>query len=251
MRRPRRDSTPTPTGTTSTATDTGATTPTTRKPRRRLINMGLRARLTFSYTLGAAILSAILSVTAFALTRENLMRQREDVAVSQAVLNAGTVSEKLDPGLDSKAIEQVVLASLPTPAGGQTGLRYKDTWYAKNSLKFSQDDLPPSLVSTVDGGKAARMVTSIEGVPTIIIGIPLPNVNGSYFEAASLSELQKTLDGFAISLLGASVVTTLAGAMVGLWAARRVFTPLLDVGRAAQAIAGGHLDTRLPTGRLS
>jgi two-component system sensor histidine kinase MtrB len=69
-----------------------------------------------------------------------------------------------------------------------------------------------------------------------------------YFEGVSLDDLEQTLDGLAISLLGASALTTVAGGLVGFWASRRVFAPLLDVGQAAHAIAGGRLDTRLPVG---
>lgn len=218
------------------------------RPRARRRWLGLRARLTLTYGLGAAVLSTVLSVTAFGLTRENLLKQREDSAISQAARNAGTVSEKLDPGLDPKAIEQVVIGSLPTPQGAQTGLQYKGTWYAKNALKFNQDDIPSSLRDEVDNGRPARIRTSIEGSPSLMVGVPLPSLNAAYYEASSLRELQRTLDGVAISLLGASVLTTLAGGMIGFWAARRVFTPLLDVGHAAQAIATGHLDTRLNVG---
>ena len=60
-----------------------------------------------------------------------------------------------------------------------------------------------------------------------------------------LSETADTLQALGISLLGATAITTAAGAMLGLWASRRALRPLADVSEAAEAIAGGRLDTRL------
>nr|WP_249419694.1 HAMP domain-containing sensor histidine kinase [Rhabdothermincola salaria] len=86
------------------------------------------------------------------------------------------------------------------------------------------------------------------GEPFLAIGVPVPSLDAQYYEGVSLLDLSETLNGLAISLLGASALTTIAGGLVGFWASRRVFSPLLDVGRAAEAIAGGRLDTRLDVG---
>jgi signal transduction histidine kinase len=48
-----------------------------------------------------------------------------------------------------------------------------------------------------------------------------------------------------VSLLGASIVTTLAGAAIGWWVSRRALRPLAGVSTAATALAAGRLDTRL------
>lgn len=211
--------------------------------------LGLRARLTLTYALGAALLSAVLSVITFGLTRENMLTQREQSAMSQALQNASTVSDGLDPGVsDTTTIEKTILASLPNPEGGLPVLRYEGQWYPGNALKFSDASIPRSLVERVDAGQPARMRTTVGGDPYLVVGVPIRPLGAQYYEAVPLREMQRTLEGLAISLLGASVLTTIAGGLVGFWAARRVFRPLLDVGRAADAIAGGRLDTRLPTG---
>ena len=72
-----------------------------------------------------------------------------------------------------------------------------------------------------------------------------PAVNAAYFEIVSLSELEDTLASLGVSLLAAALVTTLAGAGLGFWASRRALRPLTEVAQAAEAIAGGALDTRL------
>ncbi|MEJ5253799.1 MAG: HAMP domain-containing sensor histidine kinase [Acidimicrobiales bacterium] len=221
-------------------------TPRTLTKRARL---GLRARLTLTYALGAALLSAVLSVITFGLTRENMLTQREQSAMTQALQNASTVSDGLDPGVaDTTTIEKTILASLPNPEGGLPVLRYEGQWYPGNALKFSDASIPAALIERVDAGQPARMRTRVGGDPFLVVGVPIQPRGAQYYEAVPLREMQRTLEGLAISLLGASILTTIAGGLVGFWAARRVFRPLLDVGRAADAIAGGRLDTRLPTG---
>lgn len=209
--------------------------------------LGLRTRLTLTFALGAGVLSAVLSIVTFGLTRENLLTQREESAVAQALSNAERVANRLGTDADAKAVEQV-LASLPTPEGAQPVLLYRGDWFARNNLEFGREDIPASLRASVARDQASRMRTDHRGEPYLVVGVPVPALAAEYYEGSSLAELRRTLDGLAISLLGASALTTIAGGFVGYWASRRVFAPLLDVGRAAEAIAGGRLDTRLPTG---
>lgn len=219
--------------------------------------LGLRARVTLTFALGALLLSASMSVLTFGLTRENLLNQREETAVALAVDNAGKMADSLEPSAASEVsdcdAEQIVddLTSLVTPGGAQLILSCNDRWYSANAV-FSKEHIPPSLVELVDSGQSARMRTDYEGEPMLITGVPLialqPQVKAAYYEGQSLEELETTLSGLSISLLGASALTTLAGGLLGFWASRRVVRPLIDVGRAADAIAGGRLDTRLPVG---
>jgi len=213
-------------------------------PRRRL---GLRARLTLTYALGAALLSAFLAVTTFGLTRENLVKQHEDTAVARAFSNATLVnSGPLKPDTDIESL----IGSLSTPEGAQPVLEYRGRWSSKNPVFFDRDALPQSLRDQVAAGNPARMRFVHDGEPYIAVGVPI-TVAGegtAYFEAVSLAEAQRTLENLAITLIGASAITTVAGGLLGWWAARRALAPLLDVGTAAEAIAGGRLDTRLTVG---
>jgi signal transduction histidine kinase len=227
---------------------TAATVPLpTGRRRRRWGHLGLRTRLTLTFALGALGLSAVLSVVTFGLTRENLLSQREDSAVSQAISNAERLNNRLDAELDASDTQQV-LTALPTPEGALPVMLYGGEWYASDPGEFGRDDIPVELRETVGAGEAARMRISYQGSPYLVVGIPVPQLEAQYFEGVSLMDLRDTLEGLAISLLGAATITTVAGGLLGFWASRRVFTPLLDVGVAAEAIAGGRLDTRLPTG---
>ena len=85
----------------------------------------------------------------------------------------------------------------------------------------------------------------LRGDMHLAVGIPIPSAGVAYFEIVSLGDLEDTLGALGVSLLGASVVTTLAGAGIGWWASRRALRPLAGVSTAATALAAGRLDTRL------
>ncbi len=111
-------------------------------PLRRL---GLRARLTLTYALGAALLSAFLAVTTFGLTRENLVKQHEDTAVARAFLNATLVNSwslKSDKDIES------LIGSLPTPEGAQPVHRVRWTAGARRTRSTSTATRSPSRCAT-------------------------------------------------------------------------------------------------------
>lgn len=225
-------------------------------PARRLLGiraprLGLRARITLAFTLTAALLSTLLAGTTWALTRQNLVSQRESTAAHQAYVNASIIQPKLLASSDSATLLEA-LSGLEAPAGSRPVVRVsgqpntpkrRDIWVAPVP-QFGRDALPQALRRLVDQGKPARQRISVDGEPQVAIGIPLPN-RAAYFEFFSLVETENVLESLAASLSGAALVTTLAGAAVGWWTSRRILRPLADVSLAAEAIAGGRLDTRL------
>jgi two-component system, OmpR family, sensor histidine kinase MtrB len=210
----------------------------------RPARLGLRARITIAFALGAAILSAVLAITTFALTRANLSNQRESAVLSQVYANANIVRNRL-PELSIEEIQSQLLPSLQVQSGSRPLLHYGDRWISLTA-EVGQDSLPQSLRDTVvTGATPARMAFVLKGKAALAVGVPIPSVQAEYFEIVDLGDLESTLESLAISLLGASILTTLAGAALGYWAARRALRPLADVSQAAEAIAGGRLDTRL------
>ena len=217
-----------------------------RLPRTR--RLGLRARLTIGFALGAALLSAGLSLMTWWLTRENLLKQRDDTAVSRVLSNAVTVSGDLQGQSDLQGQNiawERLLSSLPTPEGAQPVILFQDEWHAKNAVEFGQDAIPASLRAAVEAGQPSTMRYSHDGLPYLTVGVPIPAARAAYFEGVPLEEVQKTLDGLAISLLGAAALTTLAGGLIGYLVSGRALLPLADVRDAAEAITQGNLDTRL------
>ncbi|QXC62293.1 HAMP domain-containing histidine kinase [Aquihabitans sp. G128] len=208
--------------------------------------LGLRARITLAFTLSAALLSTLLAGTTWALTRENIVNQRESSATRQAFRNASVIGGQL--GRDGEVDDDQLRDAISNPESDSPSsalVRDRTGNWTYQSTAFDEKALPPSLLSMVEKGQPARMRIDIDGTPELVIGIPLSDVNGLYFEFVSLSDTQSALESLSASLFGATLVTALAGAALGWWASRRTLRPLADVSVAAEAIAGGRLDTRL------
>ena len=209
------------------------------EPRRKL---GLRARVTVAFALGALALSTILSVLTYGLVRNNLVQQREASAVAQAFVNARVARD----GLRAPAAGGLtrVLGSLESQGPGGVVLHVDDRWFA-SSLVIGRDTLPAAIRSEVSAGRPARQRFTREGDPWLVVGVPIPRVETEFFEAFSLADVERTLDVLSYSLAGAALLTTMAGAAVGRWASARVLRPLATVSEAAAAITRGALDIRL------
>ncbi|MCU1352874.1 MAG: putative two-component histidine kinase [Acidimicrobiales bacterium] len=213
----------------------------------RAPHLGLRARITLAFTLSAALLSVLLAGTTWTLTRRNLIDQRLSAATRQAYSNARIMQPQLRGAGDNPDAILTSLSSLETQSGSRSVLRIgavRPRWIAQ-APTFGRDAVPVALRSIVDRGRPARMTIDVAGEPQMVVGIPLTDVHAAYYEFASLQETNRTLESLSASLFGAAVVTTLAGAVLGWWTSRRTLRPLAQVSVAAEAIAGGRLDTRL------
>jgi two-component system, OmpR family, sensor histidine kinase MtrB len=204
------------------------------RPRR----LGLRKRITLAYSLGAFVLATVLSTTTFAFTRSILIRQREETATTQAFINSRLVKDRLRT---NPVGVTDVLKEISPPSGTEIVIHWRDQWVP------SEKDLPQALLTRVDTQQnAAQILTAKNGKRLLITGIPLdPNPQSSYYEITELDELSNTLRGVGVSLLGAALITTSFGVLLGAWASKRTVRPLAEAALAAKALAGGRLDTRL------
>jgi signal transduction histidine kinase len=85
----------------------------------------------------------------------------------------------------------------------------------------------------------------LDGTPHLAVGVPIPSVHAEFFEIVDVGDLQHTLQVLLLALAAAGLVTTALGAALGRAASERSLRPLNGVSRAARAIAGGQLATRL------
>jgi signal transduction histidine kinase len=209
--------------------------------------LGLRLRITLAFAASAALLSLVLAGTTWTLTRQSLINQQESAAVRQAQIDAANLASQIPLVGDPGRIETIRKA-LQSSSGTQPAIRLSDgkghtTWVAPG--EFASTAIPSSLTAMVAAGQSARIRFREEGTPQLAIGIAMPQQQALYFEIVPLTSLQRTLESLGVSLFGASLVTILVGAALGYWTSRRTLRPLANVGLAAEAIAGGRLDTRL------
>jgi two-component system, OmpR family, sensor histidine kinase MtrB len=202
-----------------------------------------------AFAAGAAFVSGALALTTFALVHHYLLDQREATAVHETYAHARVLKRDLTY---AGANVGEALAALPDEPGTVALLYQNGEWYSASvavgeSTRTSRPaSLPLSLVKMVNQGTPARQRIVADGVPAVVVGVPLASVHGDYFEIHSLSELARTLNLLAAVLLSCAIATTIGGLLVGRWASGRLLRPLRDIADVAAAISGGALGQRLP-----
>ena len=208
----------------------------------RPARFGLRTRIMSMFVIGALLLSTFLAAVAYSFTRSSLINQRERTSTDQAYRNARVAQREISA---SNTTATTIIDRLQQVGVSQAAINIDGAW-ASPSAKFNSEVIPQSMQARVIIDRIpAQMIVSVDRVPTLVIGIPLESSTAAYFEFADLSDANATLRNVGLSLLFGGLITTLAGALTGMIAAKRVIRPLGDAAQAAKAIAGGRLDTRL------
>lgn len=208
-------------------------------PRRRLpfSRFGLRARILLTFGLGSLALSAFLALTTYNLTRSNVVSDREESSIAKAYDNARKVAAELSTGTDGDE----VLESL---ALEQSLLVEDDQTFTGNG-RLQLDDIPQQLRDGIADGQPLMMRQEKDGELFLVVGIPLEDDRSTYFEFSPIDDVRSTLNSITVALLIAGAVTIALGVVLGSVAASRAVRPLTVASRAAKAIAGGRLETRL------
>ena len=202
---------------------------------------GLRAGVTLAFALGALAVSSTLAFGTYFTVRHVLVEQRERTALRQAYADAALVRDRL---LTSGTQVSDVLGSLSPPAGAVVYVHRSGRWYS-TSLDRPGEELTASVRPTVESGSVALAWTKLTDPHAVVVGIPLPAVNAEYYEVSVAEELASTLRTLALALTICAAFTTLAGALVGRAASRRVLAPLGDVTSAAVKVSAGDMEARL------
>jgi two-component system, OmpR family, sensor histidine kinase MtrB len=205
------------------------------------VRLGIGARITAVFGLGALILSILMGGLSYFTVRHFLVAGRESAAQHQAFNNAVLVRSSLQLG-NKQYVS--LLANIDAGSDAHSVL-YRRAKAYESSLSVSAS-IPAQLRRDVlTGAAATQTYRTPQGAAEIGVGIPIPSVHAFYFEVFDLSDLDHTLRVLGLTLFGAGVVTTILGTALGRFASVRSLRPLADVSRAAGAIAGGELDTRL------
>jgi len=201
--------------------------------------MGLRSRILLTFGLGSLALSLFLALATFNFTRSNLVDERTGSAIDQTYTNASRLAVDLR---SNPTNIQTVLERL----GADRPLVYfRGTWTG-NDARFSSSVIPPSLLNAVlQNRQPTTMRIEVENELVLAVGVPIDSVDAAYFEFPSVDDVRSTLNSVNLALVLAAGITTLLGIVLGAIAASRAVRPLTAASQAAQAIAGGRLDTRL------
>jgi two-component system, OmpR family, sensor histidine kinase MtrB len=206
------------------------------------VSAGVRRRAAVTFALGGVLVATVVAGSTYVVARSYLTAAREHGAVRQADVDARIALDALRTAGTSKAD---VLSQVAPPASTTVLLERRGRW-SSSSLDIGPDDLPAQLREMpATAGSATVMWTQLQGEPSLVVSIPLPQVGAVFHEAVNLTELTTTLDTLRGVLLIVAATTALAAAALGRWAAGRAVRPLDEVAVTATRIAGGQLDTRL------
>lgn len=212
----------------------------TQRTRPRLLKpIGLRSRILITFGLGSFALSLFLALATYNFTRSNLVEDREKNVIEQAYENAAQLAIDLrsNPSNTQTVIERLT-ANRPL-------LYFRGTWTGDNA-RFSSNVIDRDmLVAIIDNREPRTMRIEVDKELVLAIGIPLDSADAAYFEFPSMQDVRSTLNSINLALTLAAVITTLLGVFLGAIVASRAVRPLTAASQAAQAIAGGRLDTRL------
>jgi len=222
--------------------------------RRRRRRLGLRSRITLSFAFGAFVISSALASVTFLTVRSQIVGQEQHSVVNQVYANAAVVKGELrDPkntliNTLAQIDENANLSVTRTKSGhrSESFLDIRGGWIEASSAA-KQQDLPLSLVDIVQSGQPAFQIFDFGGTPYLAVGVPIASASALFFQMFPLDQTAQTLRIILLTLVAAGLITTLAGAVLGRWAAGRALRPLRDVSQAALAIASGRLSTRLET----
>ncbi|MFJ9388064.1 ATP-binding protein [Nocardioides sp. NPDC101246] len=208
---------------------------------REQVRRGLRANVVAAFAAGALLISLILAFSTYFSARHYLIVQRERNALQQAYIDAALVKERLRTNGVNVA---EVLSEIAPPRRTTVFVHQDGQWYSSD-LATQAHDATSNVATSVETGEVALSWTDTGDRPNIVVGVPLEGVDADYYEVTHAKELSETLDTMGYALAISAAVTTLAGGVLGWYAARRVLRPLRQVALAAARISAGELDTRV------
>jgi signal transduction histidine kinase len=215
-------------------TERGAATPApgaTAAPRGRR-RLGRRTRVTLAFGITSALVAASVAGIAYTIAEHHLTAQRERAIRDRAYVNARLLRDQLravgaDPG--------DAVANLVVDDAAAALVRTADRWYS-STVSVESDEIPRQVV---ERGRdvAAWQRTTLRGVPTFVIAIPVPSVDAQYVEVVPLTELDRTIRTLGAALGVAVGLTVVTGSAIGIVVSGRIVKPVRSL---AAALATGN-----------
>jgi signal transduction histidine kinase len=200
-----------------------------------------RTRLSAAFLLVAAITSALLSVGSYFTIQEYRLRSFTRHADEAARL--GMLSAPRDLSL---ANFEDLLGEFRTRAGVESVALVGDVAYS-SSPEITAADIPTALPRPVERGELMHAHTTVGGIPYLVVaGAPVAGGSQLFFffdRRDLLDSLRQFRNVLAIGWLVALATAYVIGRRV----ARRTLRPVARAADAAQALAEGLLQTRLPS----
>ena len=202
------------------------------------MRFGLRTRVALAFGLLSLIIAGAVSGATYSVARWYLLNQREDSAITRAVLD----SRSVDASLAADLAPVTALEQVPSVGTSQPMIQVQGVWYT-SGVTVPPASLPASLLSTAakDGGSQQR--TTIGDEEYLLVAIQLGT--SVYVEVFPLRDLDLVLTIGGWLLVIQTLFAGIIGVFVGRYTFARIIRPLLRLGAGARRIASGELSTRI------
>jgi two-component system, OmpR family, sensor histidine kinase MtrB len=214
--------------------------------RRRSLRLSTRVTIFFG---AMVLLGGIgLTVATFLFARNSLLDQQLTNAKSDAIANATRVNELIDLAPDDIALN---FLDIDTDPNGFAVLLKSPSFPSRTQPLFSRsgfslEDVPASLIETVESGQAGQQLfVNDRGEPFIGVGVNLRAWDVGYIEVFPLDATERTLRILATALVVGSLLAAIVATFFGWSTSRRLLRPISNVADAAGEIASGKLGARL------
>jgi two-component system, OmpR family, sensor histidine kinase MtrB len=210
------------------------------RPRRR--PWTLRFRVTTAFALGSLAIVGILGIVTYEVAQHYLVEQRERSLLRRTFIDARVLRDEIQRGQRPKAAVGLV----DLGARSRIALRIDGRWHqTSESLGVGAAGVPRGMRRLVESGAAGRQWTRTDGVPTLVVGLPVPAIDAQYYETFVLNELDRTMGVLRTALIGGGTLAVVFGGLLGWWMSGRILRPVRKVAVAAERVAGGDLHTRI------
>lgn len=206
------------------------------------MRFGLRARVALAFGLLSLVIAGAVAGATYSVSRWYLINQREDAAITRAVLDSRSVAASLTAGLTP----DVALGQVPSVGTSQPMVQVQGLWYT-SGVTVPPDALPESLLSVAAQDGGAQQRTTIGDEQYLLVAVQLET--GIYVEVFPLRELDLGLTIGGWLLVVQTMLAGIVGIFIGRYTFAQVIRPLLRLGAGARRIASGELSTRIPLTR--
>ncbi len=213
--------------------------------------LGLRARVIAAFAIGALLMSSLLSIVTYSVTRAQLTESREKDAFVSAENTAVLINNALSSTTEISGLVPI-MSQVLVPTGTLQGMLHNTTSAFVDS-QLSINKLDPVFVNTLRAGSAAEMTFRINAQPYYVVGLPLPRAqaNAWYLHAAPLAEVEQDLNSLLPTLAGASVITTVLGMAFGVYVTKRLLSPIDEISEAAGLVDSSPVVIQISTSSSS
>ena len=206
------------------------------------MRFGLRARVALAFGLLSLVIAGAVSGATYSVARWYLLNQREDFAITRAVLDSRSVAASLTAG----STPVVALEQVPSVGTSQPMVQVQGIWYT-SGVTVPPDALPASLLSVAAKDGGAQQRTTIGDEQYLLVAIQLDT--GIYVEVFPLRDLDLVLTIGGWLLVVQTLFAGIIGIFIGRYTFARIIRPLLRLGAGARRIASGEFSTRIPLTR--